>query len=205
MSRYGEPHSSSNLLRLRVDVHQIFDRKPRFAVVPKESGFVAHIFKATNEVAEAVQLYHNVPLQSLEGVRREFLLARMAWTLFPHLEMFLSAGKRRRISRVGNDGIRVEEELDGNKCRQIIIQSRSRSVSPKKRPSRDVNLGAPADGGEEDDEPAEESDGEWHRSRKRKRQSSISYISSLASVWTHSSDSEISDSADAVLLADLNT
>lgn len=82
MSMYvgqNQAHDSvRNKVRLRVDVHQIFDRKPRFAIVPKYDALVAHFFDA-DEVAEAAELYHNVPLQDLDGARIEFLLARILY------------------------------------------------------------------------------------------------------------------------------
>lgn len=207
MSQYGERNSSLNTLRLRVDVHQIFDRKPRFAIVPKDNNLIAHIFHATEETAEAVQLYHNVPLQFLEGVKMEFLLARMAWTLFPYLEIFLSAGRHRIVSRIGDDGVRVEEEVDGDKCYQIYMQTRSRSVSPRKRRIDHANQEAPENGeAQYDDEAASDDDDEWRqRGRKRKRPSYVSYTSSSASRCVYRSNSELSEFRDAALPASLRT
>jgi hypothetical protein len=89
-------NSTSNIIRLKVDVHQLFDRKPRLAIVPKYDTMVAHIFDA-EDALEAVELYHNVPLQGLDRVSIELLFARMAWTVFPHLSMFLSARRKRKV------------------------------------------------------------------------------------------------------------
>ncbi len=205
MSQYGERNSSLNTLRLRVDVHQIFDRKPRFAILPKYNDLVAHIFHATEDAAEAVQLYHNVPLQYLEGVKMEFLFARMAWTLFPYLEIFLSAGRRRKVSRIHDNGARVKEEADGDKCYQIYVQARSRSRSPRKRPIGLANQETSGDGdAQRNDQNSGDDDDEWQeRGRKRRRPSYVSYTPSSASVCVYQSDSEVSESGDAAALASL--
>lgn len=182
MSRYGERNSSSNILRLKVDIHQIFDHKPRFAIVPKENKLVAHVFHAPEQTEEAVHLYHNVPLQFLEGVKGEFLLARMAWTVFPYLEIFLSSGRRRKLSRVGSDELRVEEEVDGDKCHQIYMQTRSRSLSPLIQPMGQYNQDMLGDNEVRDDEETTTDDDEaWSRGRKKRRPSYGSYPSSCAS------------------------
>ena len=207
MSQYGERNSSSNTLRLKVDVHQIFDCKPRFAIVPKENDLVAHIFHATAGTAEAVQLYHNVPLQSVKHVRIECLLARMAWTIFPYLEIFLSAGKRRRVSTIGDDGIRLEEEVDGEKCYQMYLWSRARSTSARKRQIGQVNQEALNDRDElQDDDASNDDSDEWkHRGRKRRRASYTSCTPSSGYADAYRSMSEISESGDAALLVSLQT
>lgn len=102
--------------------------------MPKYDAIVAHFFDIEG-AAEAVELYHNVPLQHLDGVKLEFLLARMAWTIFPYLGIFMSAQRHRKVSRLDENGDRVVEELDGDKCLEIYrqAQAKSRSVSPRKR------------------------------------------------------------------------
>ncbi len=132
MSQYGEHDSTKNTIRFKVDVHQLFDRKPRFVIILKNNTLVSRIFYATQDAAEAVRLYHNVPLQFLEGAQMEFLFVRSAWTVFPYLEIFLSSGRRRRVSRIGENGIRIVEEMDGDKCYQFYAQSRARGTSPRK-------------------------------------------------------------------------
>lgn len=82
MAVYGLIHSSTNTIRFRVDVHQYFDRKPKFAIVPKYNEFVAHVFNSqSSEAREVIELYHNVPV-ALDEQSSEFLLARLAWTIF---------------------------------------------------------------------------------------------------------------------------
>jgi hypothetical protein len=46
----------------------------------------------------------------------EYLFERLAWTVFPYLEIFLASGKRRKVSRIGENGVRIVEEIDGDKC-----------------------------------------------------------------------------------------
>lgn len=140
--------------------------------MPKYDAIVAHFFDIEG-AAEAVELYHNVPLQHLDGVKLEFLLARMAWTIFPYLGIFMSAQRHRKVSRLDENGDRVVEELDGDKCLEIYrqAQAKSRSVSPRKRAI------GPSIGGEEglQDGYAEQDDGEegvdeWNtRGRKIRR------------------------------------
>ncbi|KAK5202878.1 hypothetical protein LTR41_011390 [Exophiala xenobiotica] len=172
MSRYGDMNSASNTLYFRVDVHQVFDRKPQFAVVPKAGSWVAHVFHAPLGSEEAAKLYHNVPLQNLKSVRKEFLLARMAWTVFLLLELFLSAGKSRRLVRIGTDGQQMEpEDIGGAKCRDIIRQSRSRSVSPRKRTFLQRNE-IRATAGCPHDEDIVTDDDDDYRGRKKRRSAS---------------------------------
>lgn len=157
-----------NKLRLKVDVHQIFDHKPRFAVAPKYNTIVAHFF-SVEELPEAAKLYHNVPLQDFDQVRIEFLLARMAWTIFPHLGLFLLARRPIKVSRREEDGTRVTKELDGEQCLELYrqAQAKSSSTSPRKRPTGQMR-------GEEDeleDDYSDEDDDEWeNRGRKRTRE-----------------------------------
>lgn len=196
-------NSVRNKIWLRVNVHQILDHKPRFTIVPKYDALVAHFFGA-DEAAEAAELYHNVPLQDLDGARIEFLLARMTWTLFPHLGNFLMAKMRRKISRLDDNGDRVIEELDGDKCTEIYrkTQGKPRSVSPRKR-----TIGQSI--GEADEledlyskqDDSDEADDEWNaRGRKRR---GISYTPSGEEL--DPSGSEVSVSADAIVLASLRT
>jgi hypothetical protein len=207
MSQYGERDSIKNTIRFKVDVRQVFDRKPRFAIVPKNGALIAHIFRATEDAEEAVRLYHNVPLQFFEGVQMEFLLARLAWTVFPCLEILFSSGKRRKVSRIGENGVRIVEEMDGDKCYQIYAHSRARSTSPRKRNISQVNPAMSRDGdGRYDHESATENDDEYpRRGRKRRRSSKVSYTSSSTSGHLCRSGSEVSASEDASLLASLQT
>jgi hypothetical protein len=208
MSRYGRQeqsiNSTSNMIRLKVDVHQLFDRKPRLAIVPKYDTMVAHIFDAEDAV-EAVELYHNVPLQDLDRVRIELLFARMAWTVFPHLSMFLSARRKRKVLRLGTDNEWQAQELSGDQCSKLYGQTpKSRSSSPRKRTAAQ----ATGEGDEpqeeyveQDDQHEDEDHADWQRGRKRRRSLDHFYPDSFASRTPSSeellrSDSEASESVE---------
>lgn len=76
----------------------------------------------------------------------ELLFARLAWTVFPYLEIFLSSGKRRKVSRIGENGVRIVEEMDRDKCYQFYAKSRARSSSSRKRNIVQVSPAVPRDG-----------------------------------------------------------
>ena len=115
MAEYASLHSDANIIRFKVDVHQYFDRKPKFAIAPKYGEMVAHMFDSKSmEAREAIELYHNVPVALGEQSTR-FLLARLAWTIFPLLETFLKKGVKRRLLRKTDEGLTTREE-DGDSC-----------------------------------------------------------------------------------------
>lgn len=58
--------------------------------MPKCSAIFAHFLDAEG-VAEAVELYHNVPMQHLDGLKIELHFARTAGTLLPHSGIFMKA------------------------------------------------------------------------------------------------------------------
>ena len=212
MSQYGQYDSRNNTIRLKEDVHQLFDHKPCFAIVPKNGTLVAHIFRACDDSAEAVRLYHNVPLQFMEEARTEFLLARLAWTVFRYLEVFLCSMRRRKVSRIGEDGVRIVEEMDGDKWCRLYAQSTPRSTSPRKRNIRQVEPTLQEhEGGRSEDELATESYDEWPlRGRKRRRSSIWTYPertfpSNSTAGRLQISSSEVSASQDALVLAHLQT
>ena len=149
----------NNTVRLRKDVHTIFDAK-RFTVVPKRGVLVAHTFNELN--SEVFRLYHNVPLQPMK-VSSSLLFARFAYTVFERLRSFLRAGRLRALLLQSEEGP-VEKECSGPECsdfaRETAAQSKSRSASPKKRQRPDVV---------DDITEAEGTDEEDRRGRKRWR------------------------------------
>lgn len=124
---------SSNAILLRSDIHTIFDSK-RITVVPKLSPsgtpqYALHVL-AAGASWQMVNLYHNVTLRPLTGVAPEFMLARLAWSLFGYSKDFLRQGiARKLLIRAGNRW--VVQEISAEKC--ISLATRSRSSSPKKR------------------------------------------------------------------------
>ena len=173
-----------NLFLLRSDLHSIFDSK-KFAVVPKRSIpnkdkplLVVHSFVATAD-SEIIQLYHNVSLQTLSGIAKEFLFARFSWTIFPLLCIFLNRGVPRELL------VRVEQGnaskiFSGVQCMTMAMPARSRSTSPKKWKQ------PPA---AEDECEDEDLDFEDFRGRQRRR------VYSTSSISVTSSDGLLSGSA----------
>lgn len=203
MSRYGSIQSNANTIKFKVDVHQHFDRKPKFAIVPKYNTVVAHMVTAqTIEAREAIELYHNVPVTLYEQ-SSHFLLARLAWTIFPLLEGFLLMGKDRRLLRQTGQG-RVVREEDAEGCTRAWLAGRPRSASPSKR----------LRGGFEGMQDAYDSefldDSDWEeeeRGRKRTRRSfhHDPLHSQSAGGDLLGSSSDISESRDAKLLENLKS
>jgi HNH endonuclease len=168
-----------NMIKLRSDIHTIFDAK-RFTIVPKEKLLTVHTF---NEMAisEVFRLYHNVPIQQFEaGV--EFLFARFAYTIFEHLRTGLQSGKPRKLRlRVGID---IEErDCVGPECakfaKETASQSTSRSGSPKKRQKGQDTEHAAWE--EEEEEVRWLDEEEEQRGRKRRRPGEEWWSSSTSS------------------------
>jgi hypothetical protein len=209
MGRYASNTSQSNTIRMKVDVHQVFDRKPQFAIIPKYGSMVAHIFNADDAI-EAVRLYHNVPLQPLNGKEIRFLLSRMVWTVFPHLDLFMKARVRRKLARLVNQKQEIQE-TDGYRCDQIFKGARSRSVSPRKRQAGQMTRSEELEEYNEHDDDGRERDGEWPRRGRKRRRTSDDYFLPSSGLCTpcgedlHRSGSEVSGSADAAVLTSLQT
>lgn len=204
MTIYGPIHGSTNTLRFKVDVHQYFDRKPKFVIVPKYDKMVVHMFTCQSvEAREAIELYHNVPVAIAEQSSR-FLLARFAWTIFPLLETFLRKGVKRRLLRKSDEGFTIRED-DAHSCTQAWFSARPRSASPSKRP-RNGNTGAQ----DECDSEIEDASDWEEQQRGRKRRRGLSEYDTHKSQSTDStcclrSGSEVSESKDAELLEYLKT
>jgi HNH endonuclease len=122
-----------NMIKLRSDIHTIFDAK-RFTIVPKKKLLMVHTF-SEKAISEVFRLYHNVPIQQFEaGV--EFLFARFAYTVFEHLRTCLESGEPKKLRlRVGMG--MEERDCVGRECakfaKETASRSTSRSASPKKR------------------------------------------------------------------------
>jgi HNH endonuclease len=177
-----------NLILLRSDLHSIFDAR-NFAIVPKlpsvqeKPVFVVHVL-ASDVSSEIVQLYHNVPLQPLTGIRMEFLFARYAWTIIRSANSFLGVGLPRAL-RVLDGELYKTQVFSPSQCMELGKPTPSGSTSPKKRKAatntdqeeleEGFGEGLDLDALEEVDkrlEALEEFDFEACRSRKRQRTSS---------------------------------
>ncbi|EGX87738.1 hypothetical protein CCM_09360 [Cordyceps militaris CM01] len=175
MSRYNygnsdSAHNIANVLLLRADLHIAFD-KPGFVFVPKPSisgesqKFVFHCVEPSPEFG---YLYHNRVTQGLR-VSEELLFARLAWSIFPLLSSFLKSKIPRRLClRSSNDNGRTATGpffASAEQCEDLLTKgNKSRNASPKKR-------GRPEDCVQEADTDSLQ-EGEYQRSRKRRRSSS---------------------------------
>ncbi len=92
----------ANAIVLRPDIHEGFD-KQWFAIVRKEGVWTAHFVKRTVNIGGR---YHNMRVDIHEGVSTQFLLARLAWTVFSLLRPFWQSVYNRYVFvRVrGEDG-----------------------------------------------------------------------------------------------------
>ena len=75
---------------------------------------VIYIFNADDAI-ETVRLYYNVPLQPLNRKEIRFFLARMVWTVFSYLKLFMKARVQRKVVRLINQKQEIQE-IDGNRC-----------------------------------------------------------------------------------------
>ena len=123
--------NDNNLLNLRSDLHHAWDQR-KFTFVPKRtkegSKIVMHCW---NE--NMVTAYHNVPLHGF--VRRELLLARLAWTLLPRaMTHFLMATKETRMIWSRDEhGQLISQKKTAEQCWIIANAPIPRTTSPKKR------------------------------------------------------------------------
>ncbi|KAF7510868.1 hypothetical protein GJ744_005698 [Endocarpon pusillum] len=181
----------TNMIRLRSDIHTISDAR-RFAIVLKEKKLMVHTFNET-AISEVFRLYHNVPIHQFEaGV--EFLFARFAYTVFEHLRTCLESGRPRKLH------LHVEMGMEDGDCmgpecaklaKETAGQSRSRSVSPKKRPRGEDTEHAAW----EEEEVEMSDDEEEQRGRKRRRPGEEWWSSSTSSyLSTNFTGSELADS-----------
>ncbi|EXJ59512.1 uncharacterized protein A1O5_12137 [Cladophialophora psammophila CBS 110553] len=171
---------SDNSIRLRSDIHTIFDAK-RFAIVPIEGRLVVYCMN-TNLGSQVEGLYHGVEIHRIRnsGFLSQFLFARFAYTVFERLRAFLEANTTRKL-RLRVDHEPKEEMCSPERCLRLAsdtaYQGKSRSVSPKKRPRPDT---------EPNDDNWSETD---FRGRKRRRSDDTeSFSVSLPSSVGYSAD-----------------
>ena len=125
-----------NMILLRADLHKAFD-DIKFVFVPKketpsetetESKYVLHMLSHSTELTK---LYHNVQLQASDRLVPQFLLARLALSVFPIFEGFLLNPRISRKILTQDGGI---HEANPGECQSFISQvgARSRPASPEK-------------------------------------------------------------------------
>ena len=135
-STLSPTHAQKDLCEVRHDCR--VDSK-YFAIVLKHPDqkcvLIAHICgRSCSE--EVVRLYHDVPLQPLYGNKIEFLLARLAWTIFDSVKFFLEQNVPRRLKLKGENGEVQENLCSPQGCRSHALRCRSTSPSRRARATR---------------------------------------------------------------------
>lgn len=127
----GAVDDPSNVMLLREDLHTAFDQL-KFVFVPKATAngdptLVTHLLVDSSELC---RLYQNTELHSIDGIAREFLFTRFAWSIFCFLQGFLQADISRDL--LLSTGHRI---ASSDECKSYKKQpgTRSRSGSPNKR------------------------------------------------------------------------
>lgn len=122
----------ANAIPLRHDIHDVFDDQ-KIAFVPRDGVWKIHFFGVTNTLGRK---YHDSPTQSLK-VDRAFILARLAWTVFPLARQFFEGGPDRRVKirARGEHGAWEEKIVEKTQWEMKTEhpQQRKQSQSPNKR------------------------------------------------------------------------
>ncbi|KAK5140167.1 hypothetical protein LTR04_003128, partial [Oleoguttula sp. CCFEE 6159] len=128
----------ANAIALRSDIHSAFDDR-KFLVTRKKSKWVVHFLEITYELG---RLYHNAAIDIDTGVSWDFLLARFAWTIFPHVRQFVETGVARTVrlrQKIDDQFKELVKLAQSEELKLVVGQGRGRSVSPKKRKDREGN------------------------------------------------------------------
>lgn len=175
MSGAKPVNNPANMITLSASVHTVFDAKA-FVFTRKQGCWVSHYIGYTGWLGAK---YHNTRVNMPAGVHPNFILARLAWAIFPMIESFLRRGEPRLVRVASED----EQEMTSAILRDTFFSrgksgspAKSRSASPQKRPRSDCG-----DTHEDADEP----------SQKRRLRSLYSSQSIEASFTTASLTSEL--------------
>ncbi|KAK5703150.1 hypothetical protein LTR97_004099 [Elasticomyces elasticus] len=152
MGRYGNLRQdtgenrqgdSDNIILLRSDVRDMWDNHD-FVFVPKcafdglnagltgkRNAFVAHVL---HESTELLALYHNLETQPL-AVPNQYLMARLAWAIYPAMQDFLLANQKRLlVVRNADTGCSETTWYNPVQCKALLdSRRRSRSAQYKER------------------------------------------------------------------------
>ena len=127
---------TANSISLREDIHTAFDQRC-FAIVAKEGVWTAHFLARTVDLGPR---YHNMQVDVDNGVSGQFLLARLAWAIFPLVQPFVQAAFKRWLwIRVEDEDGSVDWEKTWMKTEDInaqIFPPRSRSPSKGASPPK---------------------------------------------------------------------
>ncbi|KAK3638524.1 hypothetical protein LTR56_012996 [Elasticomyces elasticus] len=152
MRRYGNlrqrtgedlQDDSDNIILLRSDVRDMWDNHD-FVFVPKcafdglnarstghRNAFFAHVLHGSTEL---LALYHNLETQPL-AVPSQYLIARLAWAIFPDMQDFLLAHQKRLlVVRDVDTGCSETAWYNPVQCKALLdSRRRSRSAQDKER------------------------------------------------------------------------
>ncbi|KAM0800620.1 hypothetical protein BDR22DRAFT_775894, partial [Usnea florida] len=102
-NHYTDPDDAidhpSNAVAMREELHTVFDQKI-FVFMWKENAWTTHFLRPTYEFGEE---YHSKSVTINSGVSTQFLLARLAWAVFPLAKQFLVSGLNRWITMCSVD------------------------------------------------------------------------------------------------------
>lgn len=148
----------SNCLRLRQDLHALFDTKA-FVLVPKNGLPVVHFLAKGLDYCKK---FHNRTTGSL-AVQPAFLYARFAWAILPLTANF--TGRRDvRLSVYNEDTAAWEPTTAGDFARKVSAEA---TPTKRRRRARDEDL--VMDGHDASSEPADVGEGGDHNLAPRKR------------------------------------
>ncbi|KAJ9624506.1 hypothetical protein H2203_005241 [Taxawa tesnikishii (nom. ined.)] len=136
----GLVDDTANALALRSDIHLSFDANT-FIFTRKLDQWVSHFLTPTLNLGPE---YHNTTVGIPNSVHPAFLLARLAWAIFPSIRNFLLRGEKRLVKlKQGAGDISGIRELQRDElCCVLGISPRGRSNSPKKRQRADDTGGS---------------------------------------------------------------
>ena len=121
-----------NMILLRADLHKAFDDIKFVFILKKETpGKIAYVLHMLSHSTELIKLYHNVQLQASDKLVPQFLLARLALSIFPMFEGFLLNPRISRKILTQDGGI---HEANPAECQSYTsyVGARSRPASPEK-------------------------------------------------------------------------
>lgn len=130
---------TANAFALRSDIHDAFDNGT-FVFTRKRAAWVPHFLIPTSNLGAE---HHNTTVEIPPSVHPAFLLARLAWSIFPGIQNFLTRGENRLvILRQKTGRARDVKELDEENLSLVLgIKPRGRSNSPTKRKRDDDTTG----------------------------------------------------------------
>ncbi|KAF4999337.1 hypothetical protein FDECE_11533 [Fusarium decemcellulare] len=128
---------AENTMLLRRDLHKLWDDGV-FAIGPKQGKWVVHVLLNSPRI-EIQESYHNLELQPLAGVRREYLLCRFALAIFSKSH-FWNGSLPRKLVFVDADGERPNEqvtrEFSAKEYQKQFPTTSARSASRNPSPKR---------------------------------------------------------------------